>query len=366
MPLNSIPPTLDGPSFDAKRNALEGRSHADFALYGGLTPQSLDAMEELAARGVVGFKAFMVPSGVEEFRHADDLTLLRGMENAAALGLPVLLHAESAALTGALGEEARSRGETDAAAFARSRPIISELEAVSRALLYAEETGCAVHFVHLSNSRAVELVRRAVAERGLDATCETCPHYLFLTDEDAARTGPTAKCAPPLRPEAERARLVEALRAGRIDTVGSDHSPSPPSLKETDTFAAAWGGISGVQTTLRTLLTIGLELPAIAAVAADAPARRFGLAAKGRISPGYDADLTLIDPGAESVLTAEELHDRHRLSPYVGRRLRGRVERVFLRGRTVFRRGAAGGGALVEPPGGRLLTPSSRNGHSLV
>ena len=348
MPLNSFPPTLDGASFDAKLAAAEGASRTDFALYGGLTPENLDSMEELAERGVAGFKAFMVPSGIDDFRWADDVTLYRGMAIAARVGLPVLLHAESVGFIEALtaeaarsatGSAAESAGGRDARVaavrrFIDARPVISELEAINRALLYAEETGCRVHVVHITNPRGAELIRRAVAAGRVDATAETCPHYLYFTDRDMEEIGPRAKCAPPLREERVRADMVEALAAGEFDTVGSDHSPASPDIKDRE-FSEAWGGISGAQTTLRTLLSVGTPFERIARVAAAAPAERFGLAGKGLIAPGYDADLAVVDTGAEAELTREELRDRHRLSPYVGCRLRGRVEQVFLRGREV-------------------------------
>ncbi|MFP4375154.1 MAG: allantoinase AllB [Spirochaetaceae bacterium] len=364
MPLNSSPPTLDAASFDAKRAACEGRAHTDFALYGGLTPVNLDSMEELAERGVAGYKAFMCPSGIDDFQWADDVTLYRGMEIAAKVGLPVLLHAESAPILAAVAAAevspgaAADAGGAGAAAdaggtavavrrFLNSRPVIAELEAINRALLYAEETGCSIHVVHISNRRGVELMRRAVATGRTDATAETCPHYLFFTDRDMEMIGARAKCAPPLRKDGIRRELIEALLAGEIDTVGSDHSPAPADMKDRDDFSAAWGGIPGVQTTLRTMLTVGISPERIAAVAAQNPAERFSLPGKGRIDVGYDADLAFVDVDSRAELTPEELRDRHRLSPYVGRQLAGRVERVLLRGSEIN-----------GTPRGRFLRPT--------
>jgi allantoinase len=346
MPLNSSPPTLDGASFDAKLEACDGRSYTDFALYGGLTPVNLDSMEELAERGVAGYKAFMCPSGIDDFQWADDVTLYRGMEIAARVGLPVLLHAESAPILAALGEATPAADAAAVRRFLDSRPVIAELEAINRALLYAEETGCRIHVVHITNRRGVELIRRAVATGRADATAETCPHYLFFTDRDMEATGARAKCAPPLRSEAIRRDQIAAVLAGEIDTVGSDHSPAPPDLKDRDDFSVAWGGIPGAQTTLRTLLTVGIPPERIASVAAQNPAERFGLRGKGRIAAGYDADLALVAVDFEAELSREELRDRHRLSPYVGRRLAARVERVLLRGREID-----------ETPRGRFLRP---------
>ena len=345
MPLNSSPPTLDGASFDAKRTACEGRVHTDFALYGGLTPVNLDSMEELAERGVAGYKAFMCPSGIDDFQWADDVTLYRGMEIAAKVGLPVLLHAESEPILAAMS--AAAADAADARRFLDSRPVIAELEAINRALLYAEETGCRIHVVHISNRRGVELIRRAVTTGRVDATAETCPHYLFFTDRDMETIGARAKCAPPLRADGIRREQIEALLAGDIDTVGSDHSPAPADMKDREDFSAAWGGIPGAQTTLRTMLTVGIPPERIAAVAAQNPAERFSMPGKGRIEVGYDADLALVDVDFRGELTREELRDRHRLSPYVGRQLAGRVGRVFLRGCEID-----------ETPRGRFLRPA--------
>jgi len=357
MPLNASPPTLNGSSFDQKLSALSGAAYTDFALYGGLTPDNLDRMNELAERGVVGFKAFLCPSGVDEFPHADDATLLRGMEQAAALGLPVLLHAENADITSQLTDNARQDGRRDARAFLESRPVVAELEAISRALLFAEETSCSIHIAHVSTARGVQMIRRAVDNRSVDASCETCPHYLTFTDDDVEAIGPRLKCAPPLRPESERQVLLNELHGGRIDTVGSDHSPCPPDLKETDDVLSAWGGIPGVQTTLRTLLTLDVDYERIASVLSENPAARFRLANKGGLQIGRDADLTLVDPSTISTLTREELRDRHRLSPYVGRTLRGTVRQVLLRGETICRAGP-NGPELVGEPRGRLVRPA--------
>src|SRR4051812_6301418 len=176
MPLNASPPTLDGASFDAKREAAERSSRTDFALWGGLTPDNLDKMEELAERGVIGFKAFMSGSGIDDFGRADDLTLYRGMKMAARLGLPVAVHAESEEITARLGAEIRARGGRGWRDYLASRPIVAEVEATQRAITLAAETGCRLHIVHVSNSRSSELVRLAASHSGANVTCETCPH----------------------------------------------------------------------------------------------------------------------------------------------------------------------------------------------
>ncbi len=351
MPLNSDPPTLDAAALEAKLAAARGSAHVDFALWGGLVPGSIEHMDELAAAGVVGFKAFMAASGIDEFAACDDLTLYQGMCRAASLGLPVAVHAENAVIVRELGVRALAEGRTSMADFAASRPVAAEVAAVGNAIAIAGEAGCALHIVHVSSGRAAALVAEARAA-GADVTCETCPHYLDLTAEDAERIGALAKCAPPLRDAQERHGLRRAVRDGTIDYIASDHSPAPPRLKEGDAFAA-WGGISGCQTTARVLLAEGLTSKDIAFLCSVGPALRLGLPG-GRIEPGSSADLLLLDPAPTSVLTAGELEYRHPQSPFVGRALRGRIARTLLRGRTVAIDGRA-----VGEPRGRFVPPQN-------
>ena len=349
MPLNSDPPTIDAPAFEAKLAAARGSAHVDFAFWGGLVPGSVEHMDELAACGVVGFKAFMADSGIDDFPACDDLTLYEGMCRAAVLGLPVAVHAESAVIVRELGLRALAEGRTGMADFAASRPVAAEVAAIANALAIAGEAGCALHIVHVSSGRAAVLVAEARAA-GADVTCETCPHYLALTAEDAERIGALAKCAPPLRNAQERHGLRRAVRDGTIDYVASDHSPAPPRMKEGHAFSA-WGGVSGCQTTARVLLAEGLTSKDLAFLCSVGPALRLGLQG-GRIEPGASADLLLLDPSPTTVLTAGELEYRHPHSPFVGRPLRGRIARTLLRGRTVALNGAS-----VGEPLGRFVRP---------
>ena len=356
MPLNAHPPTVTAAAFDEKRRCLERSALVDMALWGGLVPGGVEAMDELAARGVVGFKAFMCTSGIDDFPGVDDLTLYEGMCRARSLGLPVAVHAESEAITAGLAQRARASGRTAMRDFVASRPAVAELQAIARAIALAQESGCSLHVVHVSTGRGVCLVADARA-RGVDVSCETCPHYLVLTEEDAEALGNVAKCAPPLRPRSESEALWRALADGTLPMVASDHSPAPWAMKGGDDAFAAWGGISGCQTMLPLLLSDGcaergLPLELIAAAASGYVARRFRLAGKGRLEPGADADLVLVDLTATKPLSAEDLYYRHRHSPFVGRTT-ARVARTLVRGRTVF-----ADGRIVGPPAGRLLIPS--------
>ncbi|HEY7832897.1 MAG TPA: allantoinase AllB, partial [Ktedonobacterales bacterium] len=254
MPLNAHPPTIDAASFDLKLAAARAAALVDFAFWGGIVPGNRDQMDELAARGVVGYKAFMANSGIEDFLMADDLTLYESMARAAALGLPVAVHAENDQITRGLAQRAIAEGRTGVRDFLASRPAIAEWEAIQRAILFAGETACRLHIVHVSTGRGVTLVAEAQT-RGVDVSCETCPHYLVLTEDDVERLGAVAKCAPPLRPAAERDALWEAIAAGTLPMVVSDHSPAPPEMKTSANFFDVWGGISGCQSLLALLLT---------------------------------------------------------------------------------------------------------------
>jgi allantoinase len=355
MPLNSSPPVLNKESFLTKKTVAENLSHTDFAFWGGLTPDNLEHLEELADLGVIGFKAFMSNSGIDDFKAVDDLSLYQGMTKVAQLGLPVAVHAESEAITSALTKQIRDNGGKGIRDYLQSRPVIAELEAINRALFFAKETGCDLHIAHVSTARGIALISEA-KKHGVKVTCETCPHYLHFAEEDLERIGAIAKCAPPLRSEKERLELWQAVLRGEVDMIASDHSPSSPDLKERDDFFAVWGGISGVQSSLQLLLTHqieqGLSLEQIAALTATNPAERLGLRNKGRLEPGFDADLTLVDLSASELLTKDKLFYCHKQSPYLGETFKGVIRQTLVRGQTVFKDGqvvAQNKGKFVQP-----------------
>jgi allantoinase len=359
MPLNSSPVTTTPAAFDLKLEAMNAFSVTDFALWGGLVPGNTAELEGLAQRGVIGFKAFMSNSGLEEFPAADDVTLLDGMRESARLGLPVAVHAESDAITGILSGRLRDAGKTGIRDYLTSRPVVAELEAIGRAILFAEETGCALHIVHVSSGVGVALAAEARA-RGVNVSIETCPHYLTFTESELERLGAVLKCAPPVRDGLEFHRLWDEVLTGRVDIVSSDHSPAPAELKTSSDFFAIWGGISGVQSTLQVMLTEGhhargLPLEMISGLLAAKPAQRFRFAGKGRLEVGFDADFTLVNLEHAFTLQADNLLYTHHQSPYVGREFRGRVERTLLRGQTVFQNGQ------VRDVKGQLVTPAAQS-----
>ncbi len=350
MPLNAHPPTLDAESFHLKRAAAERASLTDFAFWGGLTPTNLDRMEELARCGVIGFKAFMCNSGIDDFCAVDEPTLREGMKRAAALKLPVAVHAESESMTARLTREAKARARAGPRDFLDSRPIAAELEAIEQAIDLAGETGCRLHVVHVSCAAGVRLISTA-RERGLNVTCETCPHYLTLTGDDLEHLGGLAKCAPPLRSEREREGLWEELLAGRIQTVGSDHSPCPPEMKRAPDFFKIWGGISGAQHLLPLTLSRG-NLPLMSQVLSTNVAQLFRLPRKGQVAPGFDADMALVRIGGDFEVKTGDLFYRHPQSPYVGRHVQAHVEQTWLRGQIIFNQGT-----IVGKPSGKLMRP---------
>ena len=359
MPLNAHPPTLDAASFNLKLAAARAASVTDFALWGGLVPGNLHRLDELADRGVIGFKAFMSNSGIADFEAVDDLTLYEGMRRAADLGLPVAVHAENDGITARLARRAVAAGKTTPLDYIQSRPAVAELEAIQRAIMLAEETGCKLHIVHVSTGRGVELVAAARA-RGIDVSCETCPHYLVLTEDDLERLGAVAKCAPPLRPPDDQEALWRHLTNGNCPMVASDHSPAPGHMKLDADFFKVWGGISGCQSTLQLLVTHGyyergIPLQTLASAMVGYAAQRFGLARrKGGIAVDADADLALVDLETTGMLASEDLFYKHPHSPYIGRRLRSRICRTLVRGTTVYQ-----DGEIVSPPFGELVRPGT-------
>ena len=359
MPLNSSPCTVNAQHFDEKRAALESASITDFALWGGLVPGNVENLAELADRGVVGFKAFLCNSGLPEFPRADDLTLYEGMKESARLGLPVAVHAESEEITRGLSKGIADAGRHDIAAFLESRPVIAEVEAIGRAGLLARETGCSLHIVHISSGQGVAAALEA-RSRGADISLETCPHYLLFTEDDLLRIGALAKCAPPLRQQSEQDSLWASVLRGDVDVIGSDHSPCPPEMKQRENFFEIWGGIAGVQWTLPALIDRGLDPSRLAALTSSNGARRFGIDQRGAIESGAYADLALVDLKAPQTVTRESLFQRHRITPYLGMKLRGVVRKTIRRGEVIY-----SDGTITARTKGRSVRPTrNRNATS--
>ena len=344
MPLNNLPVTTDGPAFDAKLAAATRSSVVDFGLWGGLVPGNLERLGELVERGAMGFKAFMCPSGIDEFPACNRHVLREGMQRIASLGSILLVHAEDPEHL----REPRGRTARD---FVRSRPPEAELDAIFRAIELSSETGCRLHVVHVSTAEGALLILQA-SERGVDVTGETCPHYLLYVEDDLERLGGLGKCAPPLRTAADRDGLWRMLDEGTLPMVVSDHSPSTLALKQGDDYSRLWGGISGCQSTRQLLLGRALALETLAAVTSTNVARRFGLARKGDVAPGFDADLWLVDVDHDDVVRREDLLYLNRFSVHEGHRIAGRTVMTLVRGEIVYADGGVAGrqtGRFIRP-----------------
>ena len=359
MPLNAHPPTTTPAAFDQKLAVASQKALVDFGLWGGLVPDNLDNLHILHQRGAIGFKAFMSHSGIDDFPRVSDGVLAIGLKATARLGAIVGVHAESQELLDRRGAEQ----SVERLSWCRARPPAAEVEAIERLLVCMRGAGKAVraHVVHVSCAEGLAVVD-AARRKGNAMTAETCPHYLAFTEDDFERIGPPLKCAPPIRDAATREALWAEVLAGRVDLIGSDHSPCPAADKHKgdDDIWQAWGGIAGIQATLPVLLTDGLHarglsLERIAHLTATAPAQLFGLyPRKGAIAVGADADLALVDPNRAWLLEADELQTRSGVSAYLGRRFRGKVVRTIVRGRTVYADGevlgSPGWGQFVHPP----------------
>lgn len=346
MPLNSVPATTSPAALREKVEAATGRAHVDFGLWGGVVPDNSAHLAPLRATGALGFKCFLVPSGVAEFPHLDAEHLRQAMHVLADLEAVLLVHAE---VPGPIERAQYALHGADPrryATYLASRPPAAELEAIDLVIALSRATGCRAHVVHLSAADGAERIAAARAE-GVPVTVESCPHYLTFAAEDIADGATAFKCAPPIREAANRDRLWDALARDTVQLVASDHSPAPPALKCPDSgdFFRAWGGIASLQLSLAATWTgarrRGHSLVDVARWMAERPAALAGLQAqKGKLAPGYDADVIVFDPDAHHVVDARRLHHRHPVTPYDGLPLHGVVRQTFVRGVRVFDHGA--------------------------
>ena len=339
MPLNSTPVTTTAAAFEAKLAAAEGALTIDVGYWGGVVPDDIDELPGLLSAGVLGLKAFLVHSGIEDFPNVTGADLERALPLLAPTGLPLLVHCE---LDTSGRPDLGPPNPRSYRQYLASRPGRWELDAIELVLGLSRKTGARVHIVHLSCAEAVPMLKAAKAE-GLPVTVETCPHYLVLDAETIPDGDTRFKCAPPIREAANRDRLWAALADGTIDFIATDHSPCPPDLKrlEAGDFTKAWGGIASIQFLLPLVWTEaqrrGFTLADLERWLCTRPAAFAGLGSqKGRLAVGYRADLVAWDPEASFSITPETIVYRHKITPYGQRSWQGKVSRTWLSGEAVW------------------------------
>ena len=341
MPLNSIPPTTSAAALEAKLHAMDGKCRVDAGLWGGAVPGNARALPDMVREGALGFKCFLVDSGVPEFGHLDRAQLAEALTALRGLDAPLLVHAE-------LGEFIAPLAEAHAYDdYLASRPPTAEDAAIDLVLREAERAGPRAHIVHLSSAGGLDRIRRARDAR-IPLTAETTPHYLYFDAEEVPDGATEFKCAPPIRERANRERLWEGVREGLLAAIVSDHSPCTPELKrrEEGDFARAWGGIASLQFGLSIVWTEarkrGVGLEQVSSLMSAGPAAMAGIAdRKGSITAGRDADVIVFDRDARFRITPDVIQHRHGVTPYAGAWLVGAVKTTYFRGRKVWEDGRA-------------------------
>ena len=341
MPLNSSPVTTTATAFDKKAIAAEGQLQVDCGFWGGIVPGNHTHIEPMIAKGVLGFKAFLTHSGIDEFPNVTEADLHKAMPIIARHNTPLLVHCElSANLQPQPGTDERSYQH-----YLSTRPKDWEDEAIALMIRLCEQYNCRVHIVHLSSANSIAPIKQA-KEKGLPITVETAQHYLYFNAEEIPDAQTAYKCAPPIREKANNEQLWQALQDGIIDFVATDHSPAPPAMKEmaSGNLMKAWGGIASLQLALPILWTAArkrnIPVTNMAKWLSTNPAILPGLnKRKGKIAQGYKADLFVWDPNKEFTVTAEQLHHKHKITPYLNQQLYGVVEQTWLSGKLIFNQG---------------------------
>ncbi|HUP11964.1 MAG TPA: allantoinase AllB, partial [Niastella sp.] len=341
MPLNCLPVTTTAAAVNEKAKAAEGQLQVNCGFWGGIIPGNHTEIEPMIDTGVLGFKAFLTPSGIDEFPNVAEQDLHKAMPIIAHCNLPLLVHAEiSTNNLPQLGEDERSYQH-----YLASRPKSWEDEAIALMIRLCEQYDCPVHIVHLSSANSIVPIKQA-KEKGLPITVETAQHYLYFNAEEIPDAQTAYKCAPPIREKANNEQLWQALQEGIIDFVATDHSPAPPEIKETGSgnLMKAWGGIASLQLALPVLWTAArkrkVPVTCMAKWLSANSAMLPGLnRSKGKIARGFDADLVVWNPNKKFTVTAEQLHHKHKMTPYLNQELYGVVEQTWLQGKLVFDHG---------------------------
>jgi allantoinase len=345
MPLNCLPATTTVAALTAKRKAAAKHCWVDWSAWGGVVSDNQTDIEALAAAGVAGFKCFLIHPGIDGFTMVTEQQLRAALPHVAKTNLPLLVHAELPDSIDDATRQLENQDWTRYSTYLQSRPEQAELSAIRLLLSLCREYKFHLHIVHLSASQALSELSTARTE-GLPVTVETCPHYLHFTAEEIPDKATLCKCAPPIRSRENREKLWQGLTDGIIDLVATDHSPCPPQMKRIGegSFKTAWGGISSISLALSVMWTEasrrGFTLTDIARWMSEQPARLAGCDLhKGQIAEGRDADFVIFDPEAEFIAKKDRLYQRHAISPYLGKKLRGAVQATYLRGQLIFNNG---------------------------
>lgn len=343
MPLNSSPVTIDKLSFEQKIEASQGKRHVHCGFWGGLVPKNASDLSEILKTGVLGLKAFLTHSGIDEFPNVTDEDLREAMPQIAEAKIPLLAHCEIDRPNEIV--HLHQKHPKNFKHFVNARPTAWENEAVHLMINLCRKYNCPVHIVHLSSAEVLPDIKQA-KEEGLPLTVETCPHYLFF-EADTIPDGATQfKCTPPIRNRANNEQLWQAVESGLIDFIASDHSPAPADLKEAESgnLFNAWGGIIGGQLLLSAswakAKSRGIELPQLAKWLCEKPAQFISYQnSKGKIKKGFDADLVIWNPATSYTVKQELLFHKHTFSPYIGEELFGKIEATYCKGNIVFLNG---------------------------
>lgn len=340
MPLNSTPVTTSADAFRQKLEASKNILHVNCAFWGGLVPNNEDNLEALLKSGVIGMKAFLTHSGIDDFPNATEKDLAHAMPIIAAHDLPLLVHCE---LDQPHADQIfLQKNPRSYQAYLKSRPKEWENKAIEMMIRLCRKYKCRTHIVHLSSAEALPMIR-AAKEEGLPLTVETCVQYLFFNAEEIGDGQTQFKCAPPIREASNQEKLWDALQEGLIDFVATDHSPAPPELKEVESgnFAKAWGGIAGIQFLLPALWTAaklrGFNLSDIHKWTARNVASFLRLDhQKGKIAKGFDADLVVWNPNETFTVETDSIFHRHKVTPYLNQNLNGVVYQTYVNGQKIY------------------------------
>ena len=340
MPLNSSPVTTTVKAFEEKLSAAEKYLHTNCGFWGGVVPGVENEIEPLIEKGVLGFKAFLTHSGIADFPNVTESDLRKAMPHIAKYDLPLLVHCE---LTD--NEQRSTDNHRSYQNYLSSRPKKWEDDAIALMIRLCGEFNCRVHIVHLSSANSIEQIKNA-KQLGLRLTVETAQHYLYFSAEEIKDGQCVFKCAPPIREKENNDRLWQALEEGIIDFVATDHSPSPPAIKELETgdFTKAWGGISSLQWALPILWTSakqrGFDIKDICKWLCQNPAKLIGKEIKkGKIEKGYDADLIVWNPNTKFIVKEDSIYHKHKITAYLNQELSGEVEQTWIAGERVYNKG---------------------------